>query len=126
MMNKGIAIQTILLLVVGVLVAGIIIFLVFRTTTGSTLSATACQSRVISWCTTCRLKGSGAWNMPCSNTIVGRCRCLSDVPEWTDWVSKCVDNPTSGAYAHWNFDPSATVANYQGDPDGYCPRIGVS
>jgi hypothetical protein len=122
MRNKGIAIQTILLLVVGILVAGVIIFLVFRTTTSSTLSSTACQSRVISWCTTCRLKGAGAWDQPCSNWAVARCRCLDLDPEWSDWVSKCVVDSAR----HWNFDPSATTTDYQGDPDGYCPRVGVS
>lgn len=54
MKNKGIAIRTILLLLIGVLVAGILIYLVYSYGTGSaTLSISECISKVTSWCTAC-------------------------------------------------------------------------
>ncbi len=53
-MSKGIAIRTILLLLVGILIAGILIYFVYSYTTGSaSLSTTDCLSKVTSWCTSC-------------------------------------------------------------------------
>jgi len=56
---KGIAIQTILLLLVGILVVGIIVYLVYSYTRSSTLSKTECLSIVTNWCTTCMVSN---WN----------------------------------------------------------------
>ena len=52
-MSKGIAIRTILLLLVGTVVAAIIIYLVYTYTQTPGLSAQECRSRLISWCTGC-------------------------------------------------------------------------
>ena len=54
---KGIAIQTILLLLVGILVVGILVYLVYRYTRSSTLSKTECMGLVTNWCTTCMTSG---------------------------------------------------------------------
>ena len=56
---KGIAIQTILLLLVGILVAGVIIYLVYTYTSGPSLSSYDCRTNLISWCTTCSIV---SWN----------------------------------------------------------------
>ena len=52
-MRKGIAINTILLLVVGLLVVGIIAYVVYNAFTGSGLSREDCRGRLISWCSSC-------------------------------------------------------------------------
>jgi hypothetical protein len=55
---KGIAIQTILLLLVGILVVGILVYLVYRySTSSSTLSTTECLTKVTNWCTSCMVSG---------------------------------------------------------------------
>lgn len=58
-MRKGIAIQTILLLVIGVLVAGIVIFMVYRYASSSVISEGECQARLSEICTLCK---NGNWN----------------------------------------------------------------
>jgi len=52
-MIKGIAITTILLLTVGIIVSGLVIYQVYRTITGSALNEHECRTRMISWCTSC-------------------------------------------------------------------------
>ena len=52
-MSKGIAIETILYLLLGIIVVGIIIYLVYTYTTGGQLNEQQCRSKVISWCTGC-------------------------------------------------------------------------
>ena len=54
---KGIAIQTILLLLVGIIVVSIIVYLVYSYTRSPTLSKTECLSIVTNWCTTCMVSG---------------------------------------------------------------------
>ncbi len=56
-MSKGIAIRTILLLVIGVLIAGILVYFVYSYTSTPTLGKTECMSKVTSWCTTCMISG---------------------------------------------------------------------
>jgi len=53
MMIKGIAITSILLLTVGIIVSGIVIYQVYRTTTGTQLSEHECRTRMVNWCTGC-------------------------------------------------------------------------
>jgi len=52
-MSKGIAIETILLLLVGIIVVGVIVYLVYTYATGKTLSAYECRAKMVSWCTNC-------------------------------------------------------------------------
>jgi len=53
MASKGIAIRTILLLVVGVFVVVLVGYLVYRQISGPGVSCTECRSMLISFCTTC-------------------------------------------------------------------------
>jgi hypothetical protein len=55
MQKKGIAINTILLLVVGLIVVSILAYVVYQTFTGSGLSREECRGRIISWCTSCSI-----------------------------------------------------------------------
>jgi len=53
-MTKGIAVQTILMLLVGILVVGIIVYMVYRYFVGAPLGMEECRSRAITWCTACK------------------------------------------------------------------------
>jgi hypothetical protein len=53
-MNKGIATETILLLLVGIIVVGILIFLVYKYVIGSPLGQAECRGMAINWCTSCK------------------------------------------------------------------------
>lgn len=65
-MKKGIAIHYILILVIGVLVMGIIVYFAYRYLTGSEpLTESQCRARIISYCTGCynsRNPSTGAWS----------------------------------------------------------------
>jgi len=52
-MGKGIAITTILLLLVGSLVTGITVYYTYRSVSGSPLSEHECRGMMISWCIGC-------------------------------------------------------------------------
>lgn len=53
-MSKGIAISTILYLLVGVLVVGIVIYLVYTYVMNPILPETQCRALATSWCTNCK------------------------------------------------------------------------
>ncbi len=67
MMNKGIAIRTILLLLIGVLVTAILVYYVYVYFSGSALSREECRARAVSWCTSCwnamNAAGSSDWTV---------------------------------------------------------------
>jgi hypothetical protein len=52
-MSKGIAIQTILMLLVGILVVGIVVYMVYRYMFSPGMGIQECRGRVVSWCTSC-------------------------------------------------------------------------
>lgn len=52
-MSKGIAIRTILLIIVGLLTAVLIIYWIYSVTRSPILTATECQTRLMNWCTNC-------------------------------------------------------------------------
>jgi len=54
-MSKGIAIQTILYLLVGVLVVAVVIYLVYTYAAGPGLDQQQCRSLVQNWCTSCKI-----------------------------------------------------------------------
>jgi hypothetical protein len=56
-MSKGIAIDTILMLLVGILVVGIVVYLVYRYMLSPGLDEPACRTEAINWCTNCRTLG---------------------------------------------------------------------
>jgi hypothetical protein len=96
---KGIAIQTILLLLVGVLVVGILVYMVYRYTAGKTLSAYDCKALFVGWCTNCyNTKGTGT-------TKVG------------ETISKCLLD-TMGI--DFGKDNDCTTAK------SYCQQVGVT
>jgi len=51
---KGIAIETILLLLLGILVAGILVFLLYKYVFNRVLPLELCASMAINWCTLCK------------------------------------------------------------------------
>jgi len=70
-MSKGIAIQTMLLLLIGILVTVGLIYLVYRYATSSQLGMEECRASIVSWCTTCMNAG---WRSgPIRPTIVYDC-----------------------------------------------------
>ena len=71
-MSKGIAIQTILLLLVGTIVAVIIIYLVYTYTSTTALSAKECEARFISWCTQCSMLGRSSTS-PITTAFYNEC-----------------------------------------------------
>jgi len=87
-MRKGIAVRTILLLVIGILVAGILVYMVYRSFTGTTLSQEECRSRAISYCTLCYTSN---W---LSEIEAGAAACTADYfgTGWTD-TSDCLSDP---------------------------------
>jgi hypothetical protein len=58
-MNKGIATQTILLMLVGLIVVGILIFIVYRSIVSNpSLSEGECRARLTNYCIMCK---NGGW-----------------------------------------------------------------
>jgi hypothetical protein len=53
-MSKGIAIETILYLLIGILVVGIVIYMVYTYVIGSPIGEQQCRSMAITWCTNCK------------------------------------------------------------------------
>lgn len=53
-MRKGIATQTILLFLVGIVVVSVLIYIVYRTVMNPSLSSEECRGRLIGWCTVCK------------------------------------------------------------------------
>ena len=51
---KGIAIETILLLLLGILVVGILVFLLYKYVFNRVLPLNLCASMAINWCTLCK------------------------------------------------------------------------
>ena len=56
-MRKGIAITTILLLLVGSLVTGVTVYYTYRSMSGSPLSEYECRGMMVSWCIGCSNQG---------------------------------------------------------------------
>jgi hypothetical protein len=63
-MGKGIATQTILLMLIGIVVVGILIYIVYRTVMNPTLSEEDCRARWISQCTICKNSGWLGYTIP--------------------------------------------------------------
>jgi hypothetical protein len=53
-MKKGIATETILLLLLGILVVGILVYLLYKYVFNPVLPEEMCKSRATSWCTLCK------------------------------------------------------------------------
>jgi len=80
--NKAIAINTILLLVVGMIVVGVIIYLVFTFTTGPTLSVQDCKTKMIQYCTLCANIGWTGISTP--SELNTDCASYPELSVWND------------------------------------------
>lgn len=58
-MSKGIATETILYLLVGILVVGILVYLIYRYAISKPLGESECRSLAVSWCTSCKIVNFG-------------------------------------------------------------------
>ena len=56
-MTKGIAVRTILLLVIGIIVVAILTYLVYSYTRSTVISLSACRSKITGMCTRCIVAG---------------------------------------------------------------------
>jgi len=85
-MSKGIAIETILYLLVGIIVVGIVIYLVYTYAIGAPIGEQECRGMAISWCTSCKnVAWTGGVNAP--DTLQ---KCVSDYfspPSGAGWQS---------------------------------------
>jgi hypothetical protein len=52
-MSKGIAIQTILMLLAGIVVVGIVVYMVYRYATKSSIGQEECRATIMDWCVLC-------------------------------------------------------------------------
>jgi hypothetical protein len=95
-MSKGIAIETILYLLLGIIVVGIIIYLVYTYTTGGQLNEQQCRSKVISWCTGCSVANWADVSSKDATSDVGQCitNYFSSGNFGSNWPVTC--NATSG------------------------------
>jgi hypothetical protein len=91
-MSKGIAIRTILLLVVGLIVVGVLVYLVYSYSTSGQLSVHECRVRLIELCTQCSLKNFGSF--PLSSTLTSEC---SKYSEFSGWGSPSAVNNCNNA-----------------------------
>ena len=111
-MTKGIAIQTILMLLVGILVVGIVVYMVYRYMFAPGLGQNECRAQLVSWCTTCKTAGwSGGFGLSdalrtCTNTFFG-----------SNWASGDLCNQHNGATCTaLNLCPNVTI----------CPAVGIA
>jgi len=60
-MEKGVAVNYLILMVVGLLILVIAAYLIFRTSPAKKLSIEECRTRLIGICTTCKTRGWPDW-----------------------------------------------------------------
>lgn len=105
MENKGIAINTILLLVVGTITVAAIIYLVYSVTTTPTLSVQQCKTKIMQYCTLCANIdwGDGEFDIKTPQELRD---CGNNYPELSVWADNyCCDDSL--------YNP--------GDPDAFPP-----
>jgi hypothetical protein len=97
-MKKGIAVRTILLILIGMIVVGIMAYLIYRATTTKTLSVYECKAKLIDICRICENTG---WDENYQltpepfNSVIKPC---SEYPEFFYWD----DNVNCGNVdPHW-------------------------
>ena len=72
-MRKGIAIHTILLLVVGLIAVGVVAYVVYKSFTGSALGREECRARIISHCTSCDMTKFASTGPVVSKSLADAC-----------------------------------------------------
>jgi len=75
-MKKGIAVETILLLLLGILVVGILVYLLYKYVFNPVLPEQVCRSRATSWCTFCKNAYGSTFKCP---TVEGVIKCFVPV-----------------------------------------------
>jgi fluoride ion exporter CrcB/FEX len=96
-MKKGIAIETILLLLVGILVVGIITYLVYRYSTSSSLSVTDCRGSLSTICTMCSIQKDwtgNVWSVALSadyKTTIKTCNDYNEFSSFLENSASCAD-----------------------------------
>ncbi len=80
MNDKAIAINTILLLVVGMIVVGVMVYLVYTFTSGPTMSVQQCKAKMIQYCTLCANTNCG--DIPTPSELNTAC---ANYPELSNW-----------------------------------------
>jgi len=95
-MRKGIAIQTILLLLVGIIVVSILVYMIYRYTGGGVLNEQSCRSEMISWCNLC---------------LGGK---FQSGPAMSEGLKDC-------AKKYWNIDPPVRPCYAAKDCSGFLP-----
>jgi hypothetical protein len=59
-MSKGIATETIIKIMLGLIVVAIILYLIYKFVLKSPIAPEECKSRLVSWCTSCKISNFGA------------------------------------------------------------------
>lgn len=92
-MSKGIAIRTILYLLLGILVVGIVVYLVYTYVTGPGMDIQDCRARVQNWCTSCKVAGwaSGFGTIPAGGDIE-TCVDTYFATTWDPTGADCLDD----------------------------------
>ena len=54
-MSKGIATETIIKIMLGLIVVAIILYLIYKFVLKSPISPEECKARLVSWCTSCKI-----------------------------------------------------------------------
>jgi hypothetical protein len=106
-MSKGIAVDTILMLLIGIVVAGLVIFLVYKYLVGTPLDQERCKARLITWCTSCKLACSGDWTAANCGNYPG-----NDVGTATGCAQK---------YFGFTITSPANCRNHKSDCSGFIP-----
>jgi hypothetical protein len=90
-MSKGIAIETILYLLIGVLVVGIVVYLVYTYVFNPVPEMTQCRALATTWCTSCKTmswtggpKAPKELGVPAPATDTGCGHKYWTAPAWTD------------------------------------------
>jgi len=87
-MTKGIAIQTILMLLVGILVVGIIVYVVYRYFVGAPLGEQECRARLTSWCSSCKVMNYSYAGYALGQNLVD---CIDNYGFWTSGTFDATD-----------------------------------
>ena len=110
-MEKGVAVNYLILMILGLLILVIVAYLIFRTSPAKKLSIEECRTRLIGICTTCKTRGWPDW--PARND-----------PSWVDVNKKFyyVIDECSAMYDEFEAFKNADGCNTLRDP---CRSIGV-
>lgn len=106
-MSKGIAVNTILYLLVGIIVVGIVVYMVYTYVLGAPLSEAQCRSMIVTWCTGCVNSQYGDNTGAPSN--LQKCARTYFSPPSTSWDSGGTCALTT---CDCNYPDKATVTNF--------------